>query len=528
MKMNPLNLIDFYKSGHLFQYPANTEKVYSNFTPRSDRLAPVLRHGPGAFDGKVLFFGLQGFIKEFLIELFNKEFFEQPKDKTIRRYQRRMDNALGPGAVPTGHIEALHDLGFLPVRIKALPEGSLVNIKVPVFTITETIPSFFWLVNYLETMLSNGVWKPMTVATISRQYRRLLEAYCEETGGDATFVDWQAHDFSARGMANPEDATRCGAGHLVNFCGTDTVSAIDYAEDFYGANSDTELLGGSVPATEHSVMSMGGQLDEIATFRRLITEVYPSGIVSIVSDTWDFWQVITSYSVTLKDEILGRTPNALGQAKVVFRPDSGDPVKILTGYLDSELQRSFSGVLVKDAHGRYTVTSSGLLISEAERRGAVQCLWDIFGGTETTKGYKVLHERVGLIYGDSITLERADQILSRLKAKGFASTNVVLGVGSYSYQHLTRDTFGMAMKATAGVVNGEARELSKDPKTDNGIKKSAVGLLRVEKIDGDYVLFDRQTLAQEEQGMLQVVFEDSRLVHEQTFSEIRARVKAGG
>jgi len=140
----------------------------------------------------------------------------------------------------------------------------------------------------------------------------------------------------------------------------------------------------------------------------------------------------------------------------------------------------------------------------------------------------VLHERVGLIYGDSITLERADQILSRLKAKDFASTNVVLGVGSYSYQHLTRDTFGMAMKATAGVVNGEARELSKDPKTDNGIKKSAVGLLRVEKIDGDYVLFDRQTLAQEEQGMLQVVFEDSRLVHEQTFSEIRARVKAGG
>lgn len=516
------------KSGHIFQYPEGTQKVYSNFTPRSDRLAPVLREGPGAFDGKVLFFGLQGFVKEFLIDLFNREFFQLEKDKAVRRYQRRMDNALGPGAVPVSHIAALHDLGFLPVRIKALPEGSLVNIKVPVFTITETISEFFWLVNYLETMLSNGVWKQMTVATISRQYRRLLEAYCEETGGDRTFIDWQAHDFSARGMANPEDATRCGAGHLVNFCGTDTVSAIDYAEDYYGADSDKELLGGSVPATEHSVMSMGGQLDEISTFRRLISEVYPSGIVSIVSDTWDFWQVITSYSVTLKDEIIGRTPNALGQAKVVFRPDSGDPVKILTGYLDSELLHDLGGNIVRDSVGRYTVKGNGVMVTEAERRGAVQCLWDIFGGTETAKGYKVLHERVGLIYGDSITLERADQILARLKSKGFASTNVVLGVGSYSYQYLTRDTFGMAMKATAGVVNGEARELSKDPKTDSGVKKSAVGLLRVEKIDDVYVLFDRQTAEQEAQGLLQVVFEDGRLVREQTFAEIRARVKAGG
>ena len=428
MKLNPLNLIDFYKSGHVFQYPAGTEKVYSNFTPRSDRLAPVLREGPGAFDGRVLFFGLQGFIKEFLIELFNQEFFQLPKDRAVRRYRRRMDNALGLGAVPVQHIEDLHDLGFLPVRIKALPEGALVNIKVPVFTITETLPAFFWLVNYLETMLSNGVWKPMTVATIALQYRRLLEVFCAQTGGDASFIDWQAHDFSARGMANPEDASRCGAAHLVSFFGTDTVSAIDYAEDCYGADSDKEMLGGSVPATEHSVMSMGGQLDEISTFRRLITEVYPSRIVSIVSDTWDFWQVITEYTVRLKSEILTRSPNAFGQAKVVFRPDSGDPVLIISGFLDSELACDSNGEFVQDERGRYIVIHSGRLITDAERRGSVQCLWDIFGGTETAKGYKVLHERVGLIYGDSITLERAQQILLRLQAKGFASTNVVLGV----------------------------------------------------------------------------------------------------
>ena len=196
---------------------------------------------------------------------------------------------------------------------------------------------------------------------------------------------------------------RAGFAHLCSFTGTDTVAAIDYAEQYYGADSDRELVGGSVPATEHSVMSMGGKLDEIGTFRRLITEVYPSGIVSIVSDTWDFWQVITEYAATLKDEILARAPNALGQAKVVFRPDSGDPVKILTGYLPDELAGD------ADADGMYTVKDTGGKITEAERKGAVECLWDLFGGDLTAKGFRVLHPRVGLIYGDSITLSRAER-----------------------------------------------------------------------------------------------------------------------
>lgn len=528
MKLNPLNLIDFYKSGHVFQYPAGTEKVYSNFTPRSDRLAPVLRTGPATFDGKVVFFGLQGFILDILIDAFNAEFFQLPKAKAVGRYRRRMDNALGPGAVPVEHIEALHDLGYLPLHIKALPEGSLVDIKVPPFTVTETLPQFFWLTNYIETVLSNANWKPMTVATLAYQYRRLLTAYCELTGGDASFVDWQAHDFSARGMAGPEDAARSGAGHLLSFTGTDTVNAIDYLEDFYGADSDTEMIGGSIPATEHSVMSMGGQLDEIGTFRRLITEVYPAGLVSIVSDTWDFWQVITDYAVQLKDEILARRPNALGQAKVVFRPDSGDPVLILTGYLDEELVAGPDGQPLREADGSFTVRDGGRRITDAERRGAVQCLWDVFSGTTTAKGYKVLHERVGLIYGDSITLQRADAILRRLMTKGFASTNVVLGVGSFSYQFITRDSFGMAMKATAGVVKGELRELSKDPKTDGGTKKSAVGLLRVEREGSRYVLHDRQTPEQEAGGLLQTVFKDGELLRRQTLAEIRARLRNGG
>lgn len=535
-QLNPLTQIDFYKSGHIFQYPEGTESVYSNFTARSDRLAPVLRSGLAAFEGKVVFVGLQGFIKEFLINAFNEGFFKIPKDRAVRQYQRRMDTALGVGAVPVDHIAALHDLGYLPIRVKALPEGSRVNIKVPLFTVRETRKEFAWLTNYLETVFSSFNWKPITVATVAYEYRRLLEAYAEVTGADASFVDWQAHDFSARGLSGPEDSMRASFAHLVSFTGTDTVAAIDYAEAYYGADADKELIGGSVPATEHSVMSMGGQLDELSTFRRLVTEVYPAGIVSIVSDTWDFWQVITEYARVLKNEILERRPNALGQAKVVFRPDSGDPVKILTGYTNDELVCGADGQPVRLNDGGYTVRSDdgapqngdALRITAAERKGAVECLWDIFGGTLTRKGFRVLNERVGLIYGDSITLTRAERILERLRNKGFASTNCVFGVGSYSYQYLTRDSFGMAMKATWGRVKGEARELSKDPKTDNGIKKSAVGLLRVERQGKDYVLFDRQTEAQESQGLLQDVFIDGTLVREQTLAQIRERVRSGG
>ena len=198
-----LTQIDFYKSGHIFQYPAGTESVYSNFTARSDRLAPVLRSGLAPFEGKVVFVGLQGFVKEFLIQAFDAGFFRLPKAQAVRQYRRRMDNALGPGAVPVDHIAALHDLGYLPVRIKALPEGSRVNIKVPLFTVRETRKEFAWLTNYLETVLSNFNWKPITVATIAHEYRRLLEAYADLTGADAAFIDWQAHDFSARGLSGP-------------------------------------------------------------------------------------------------------------------------------------------------------------------------------------------------------------------------------------------------------------------------------------------------------------------------------------
>jgi len=491
MKINPMIAADFYKTAHKFQYPENTQFVYSNFTPRSSRLATKL---DSTFDEKIVFFGLQGFIKWFLIDSFNSEFFAKPKSEVVDEYHRHMKNALG--GLDVSHVEALHDLGYLPIKIKALPEGSLVNIKVPVLTITNTHQDFYWLPNYLESVMSSELWKPSTTATTAYQYRKLLEKYAESTGADKEFILWQGHDFSFRGLSGIHDSSASGAGHLLSFLGTDTIPAIDYLENYYFGKET--FVGGSVPASEHSVMCIAGQEDEIGTIKRLISEVHPTGVVSVVSDSWDYWKVITEYAAQLKDVIESRQVNELGLAKVVFRPDSGDPADIICG-----TNRYFTG--------------SGT----PQEKGSIECLWDIFGGTINSQGYKVLNPRVGLIYGDSITLSRAENILQRLKEKGFASSNVVFGIGSFTYQYQTRDSFGFAMKATYGVVDGVSREIFKNPKTDSGTKKSARGLLRVEKENDEFVLYDQQTPEQEELGELKTVFKNGLFTDCTTLENIR-------
>jgi len=345
-------------------------------------------------------------------------------------------------------------------------------------------------------------------------------------------------------MSGIHDSAQSGAGHLLSFLGTDSIHSIDYLEDYY--NAAGTFVGGSVPATEHSVMCMGGMDDEFETFRRLIEDVYPSGIVSIVSDTWDFWGVVGlgGFGERLKDTILARRPDAMGMAKTVFRPDSGDPVRIICGYrytdvaslnadaIASALEAGYDAVRHQ---GKYFAiepmgaNSSPKLtqLEENEAKGSLECLHDIFGGTVTAKGYKVLNERVGLIYGDSITLERAQAILAGMKAKGFASNNMVFGIGSFTYQYCTRDTFGSAVKATYGVVKGVGRPLFKDPKTDGGTKKSAKGLLRVEKEGDDFVLHEMQTPEQEKTGALRPVFHDGKIENEETVATIRQRLKGG-
>ncbi len=482
MKTNPFLLTDYYKIGHVFQYPANTTLVYSNLTPRKSRFVNI---------DEMVFFGLQYFIKEYLIEYFNENFFNQPKETVLADYKRRIVTSMGGDLANYEHIDKLHDLGYLPIEIKALTEGSRVPMRVPCLTIVNTLPEFYWLTNFLETILSAIIWQPCTSATIAYEYRKLLNGYADQTGMPLDFIQWQGHDFSFRGMSSFESAILSSMGHLLSFTGTDTIPAIHALEQYYGANAETELIGGSVPATEHSVMCSGSEEGELETFERLITEVYPSGIVSIVSDTWDLWKVCTTYLTTLKEIVVNR------DGKVVIRPDSGDPVKIICGNPEGS--------------------------SEAEIKGVVELLWDIFGGTVTGKGYKLLDSHIGVIYGDSITLERAAAICEGLKAKGFAS-QAVFGIGSYTYQYNTRDTFGIAMKATYVELAGESREIFKNPVTDDGTKRSATGLLCVKQENNKFVLYDKVSWEEERNSELQTVFKNGKLVKEYTLTEIRAKL----
>lgn len=540
-----LEQTDFYKTSHYKMYPEGTTKIYSNFTPRKSRMKGV---------DKVVFFGLQYFILEYLIKQWNEDFFGRRewhngkrmrshvlyKSSVIGKYKRLMNFTLGKDSVDTKHIEELYDLGYLPLEIKALPEGTLCPIGVPCFTLTNTVDHAYWLVNYLETIISCTVWQPITSATIAYEYKKLLTKYALETTGTDGFVQFQGHDFSMRGMSSLESACTSGAGHLLSFAGTDTILAISFLESYYGANIEKELVGTSVPATEHSVMCMGSKDDEIGTFKRLL-DIYPKGILSVVSDTWDLWKVCTEFLPTLKEQILAR------DGKLVIRPDSGDPVDIICGQelvVDKVVDGMEAGVNYKqNPH-------------EPSRKGVVELLWDTFGGTTNKYGYKELDPHIGAIYGDSITLERAKAICERLKAKGFASTNIVFGIGSYTYQYNTRDTFGFAMKATYGEVEmsgypegsspealephqwTEAREIFKAPITDSGEKKSAKGLLavhqRVHLKDlqteamwaGSPELYLKQqcTKEQEEVGLLQTVFLNGKLTKFQTLSEIRNRL----
>lgn len=406
MSKESILLTDGYKLDHRRQYPEGTEFVYSNWTPRS------CQYFPEASEGTVVF-GIEYFIKKYLLEEFNKNFFNRPKEEVIEEFSRRINTFLGPNQVGINHISALHDLGYLPIEIKALPEGTLCPIGVPVLTVINTVPEFFWITNYLETLMSACLWLPMTSATSARLYKKRLMEHALKTGfHDQPGLDFLCHDFSMRGMAGIEAAIMSGLGHLTSFTGSETIPALEAAEEYYNADADSELLAGTVPATEHSVMCAGGMEDEFETFKRLITEIYPTGIVSIVSDTWDFWQVITEYMPRLKDTIMSR------DGRVVVRPDSGDPVKIICG--DPEADPN-----------------------SPEYKGAYQLLGEIFGTTVNEKGYKVLDTHIGLIYGDSITLERQHQIYSQLEDKGFAATNLVLGIGSYTYQFKSRDSLGL-------------------------------------------------------------------------------------
>ncbi|MCO7199970.1 nicotinate phosphoribosyltransferase [Pseudoalteromonas sp. OANN1] len=518
---------DVYKEFHSRAYHPEVTEVYANFTSRSGKLSNV------ANNDKVAFVGLQYFIKSYLQEEW-QDFFAADKHTAVANHRRIMTAMLGY-PVDVGYLEALHDLGYLPLRIKALPEGTLVPYQVPPITVVNTKPGFEWLTNMIETVLSCENWPIQTSATTSVAYLKVFREFAQKTGLPQEIVPFQGHDFSFRGMFGKHAAAMSGFGHLASgLVGTDTIPAVLFAEKYYGADVDKELVGCSVDATEHSVTCSWIQEGEIEFFQYLMREQSPTGILSVVSDTWDFWKLVTEYLPELKAEIMAR------DGTVVIRPDSGDPVKILTGFCVSPVseyselvdsQQQAQEMAMTDGFeayrwqgNYYSVEPHSTQLQECEVKGLIECLWDTFGGTVTDKGFKLLDEHIGAIYGDAITLERQRQILQRLMDKGFAS-KVVLGIGSYSYQHVTRDTHGSAVKATSVVKNNQRVAIFKEPKTDSK-KRSAKGLLKVERVNGELICKDNVTEEEEKQGLLEVVFEDGKLLKETTLSEIRALISA--
>ncbi|MDO6834213.1 nicotinate phosphoribosyltransferase [Pseudoalteromonas carrageenovora] len=517
---------DVYKEFHSRAYHPDVSEVYANFTSRSGKLSNIENND------RVAFVGLQYFIKSYLLEEWN-EFFKLDKATAVANHKRIMSSMLGY-TVDVKYLEYLHDLGYLPLKIKALPEGTLVPYLVPPMTIVNTKAGFQWLTNMIETVLSCENWPIQTSTTTSVAYLKVFKEFAQKTGTPMEFVPFQGHDFSFRGMFGKHAAAMSGFGHLASgLVGTDTIPAVLFAEKYYGANVDNELVGCSVDATEHSVTCSWIMEGEIEFFKYLMKEQSPKGILSVVSDTWDFWTLVTDYLPQLKSEIMAR------DGTLVIRPDSGDPVKVLTGYKVSpvsdykelfETQKEAEADVINKGYEAYRFNgqyygfedSNTIELMECEVKGLIECLWDTFGGTITSKGYKLLDDHIGAIYGDAITLTRQRQILQRLMDKGFAS-KVVLGIGSYSYQYVTRDTHGSAVKATSVVKAGERLAIFKDPKTDSK-KKSAKGLLKIDRVNGELTLFDDVTEQEESKGLLEVVFENGKIVKETTLNEIRTLI----
>lgn len=494
MKTNPLLLIDFYKSTHHEQYPKGLTKMVSYFTPRMSRLEG---------QDKLVMFGLQAFIKEYLIEYFNEYFFGRPRDEVLNEYSRVLDNTLGKGAYDLNKIADLYDLGYLPLEIRAIPEGSRVNIKVPMLEVSNTHPNFVWLVNTIETMMSCTLWHTMLSANVGYNYRNIVNKYYDISVDDNVPRARALGDFSMRGQESVESATKSSAAFCLSFLNTATVPAIPWLEHYYNCDCTKEPVAFGAISTEHSVMCSNYAIDgdEVSFVKRLLTEIYPNHSFSMVSDSYDYWNLVDNILPQVKNEVLAHN------GFISIRGDSGDPVEIVTE--------------------------------------TVQHLWDIFGGTINSKGYKVLDPHVKAIYGDSITPQRCEAIYDILIKKGFACNNVSLGVGSFSMQCLegfdghnttykpyTRDTYGIAVKATyAEDKDGNPIMIFKNPKTDTGkFKKSQRGCCSVHFDGNDFSYVDGLTFAEHDEdneNCMNTVFKDGKMTKDYTIGDVRTRLWNG-
>jgi nicotinamide phosphoribosyltransferase len=483
-------------------YPENTTLVFSNFTPRNTKYMPKEAQD-------IIIFGTQ-YTLEWISDIFLQEFFVRNKEEVISEIKKMLDSYTGTDYDVT-HFEALHDLGYLPICVRALEEGIVGKAQIPTLVYWNTLPEFFWITNFLETLISTVSWKAMHSASMAFGFRKILEQYCKETDiSNLGFVDFQGHDFSMRGMQSPESALASGLGFATSFLGSDTLPVLHGAEYYYS----TPNAVFSVPASEHAVATAYGKENEEEGFSRIL-ELFPEGVVSLVSDSYDFWKIHTETIYKLKNQIMSR------KGKTVFRGDSGNPADIICG----------TGLLETDHKGQpdFDWANSHTQVLTPSEKGQIELLWDCFGGTINDQGYKVLDSHVGAIWGDAINFSNMQDICERLKKKGFASTNIVFGVGSYSLGYATRDNQGTACKATyIEKSDGSHIEIFKDPITDPG-KKSAKGLLAVFRDEDEELILKDQATWEDvlsENNMLKEIYNGiSGFTKVTTLTEIREKIK---
>jgi nicotinamide phosphoribosyltransferase len=458
---NLILLTDSYKVTHHKQYPKKTQLVHSYFESRG-----------GAFDETVLF-GLQYYLKRYLAgavvsqakidaaeSIFTPHFFG---DSTL--FHR----------AGWEHILSKHG-GQLPVSIRAVPEGTAVPVSNALMTIENTDPDCYWLTNYLETLLVQ-VWYGTTVATQSREMKRTLLQFLDETG-DPAGIDFKLHDFGFRGVSSVETAGIGGAAHLVNFQGTDTMAGLIVAREYYNA----QMPGFSIPAAEHSTQTAWGRDHEVDAMRNMLTE-FPTGLVAVVSDSYDIFNACKNlWGGELKQEVLAR------DGVLVVRPDSGDPPTIVCQVLD--------------------------------------ILGEQFGTETNAKGFKLLHPKVRVIQGDGIDRMMLGEILEAVKKAGWSADNVAFGSGGGLLQKLDRDTSKYAFKCSSVTVDGQQRDVFKQPATDLG-KRSKAGVLTLVERDGALATVRQDALLASDTDQMVEVFRDGKILTEWTFDEIRDRAALG-
>lgn len=484
-------LSDTYKQTHDRMYPTSLKKLTSYWVPRKSMFN-------NEDNQKMVWFGMQAFIQEWLLDYFQKNFFDMPLNKVMKDYKFTMNIQLGEGNYDVEKVAKLHALGYLPLEIKALPEGSLVNMGVPCIELTNTNEDFAWLVQWIECILQSELWKTCNHATIGHMYYKLAKSWYDKNVDDNIDARNAFADFGMRGMSCMNEAIRCSASWLLSANKTSSIPAIPYLDEYYDADCAFNHIGLGAISTEHSVMGANYAIDgdERTFVKRLLTELYPNSSFSMVSDTYDYWNMVKNIIPSLKDEIMNHN------GKLLVRPDSGDMVEI-------------------------TIDT-------------IQFFWDTFGGTINSKGYKVLDPHIGLIYGDGCTLNNLRKIWKELDKRKFAASNVIFGVGAFCFTAIfegdkmivnTRDTYGCAMKATYGVFGDKELMIYKDPKTDtNKLKKSHKGLVFVEKVNNDFVYTDGllQTdydkLAQTRKSAFRTVFKDGKMYNRETFTTIRERL----